>query len=433
MSRIEIQVEDAGSYDVIVVGGGLSGVCAAVASARNGARTLLAEALPYVGGNGVIGLPISSYRAANYGRPIVGGIPLELLEGLRKRGAVGESYGGEDWQPVDCEALQIELTHLLDEAGVELLTHSPLLAAEREGRKLRAATFYSKDRPLRYEAAAFIDASGDANLAGSAGLPTPMGRERDGKTQPMTMMFTLGGVDLARVPDLGAVKEVWERLRVERGGWLNPRSAICEPNPIPGKPGVISLNVTRIIVEKGTDSRVLTMAEKEGRYQVEEFVEQFLRPHIPGYEKCFITQIGCRVGVRETRRIVGLYELQKEDLIGQRRFEDAVACNSYPVDIHSPDGGTSHFELGDFPDGAYYTLPYRCLVAKDADNLWAAGRCLSASHEALSAVRVLSAAMATGEAAGTAAALCAREGCAAGDLDMGHLRSTLRAQGAIVE
>ena len=427
--------EEAGQYDVLVVGGGLSGCCAAIAAARSGSKTLLTEALPYIGGNGVTGLPISSFRAANDEKLVVRGIPLELMLRLKKKRAISDAVEKTDWLSIDCERLQIELTHMLDEAGVEILTHSPLLSVEREERKLKAAYFHSKDGLLRYEAKLFIDASGDAQLANLAGFPTPMGRQRDNKTQPMTLIFSLGGIDEERMLSWDKVTAKWEELRAQRGGWLNPRlgPALSGGFRIPGKPGVWSFNVTRIIVEKGTDSRLLSQAEKIGRYQVEEFVESFLRPYIAGYEKCYVAQIAGRVGVRETRRIVGRYELQKDDLVTQRKFPDAIACNSYPIDIHSPDGGSSQYEEGSFPDGAYYTIPYGCLVVRDADNLLACGRCLSASHEALSAVRVLSAAMATGEAAGTAAALCAQDGQIAAKVDPDLLRSRLRKQNAVVD
>ncbi len=419
---------------MLVVGGGLSGCCAAIASSRNGARTLVVESLPYIGGNGITGLPLSSFRATGSSRVIVGGIPLELVNRLKHRGAIDVEVEKDDWIFVDCEMLQIELTHMLDEARVEILTHSPLLSVECRDNRISAALFYSKDSLLRYESTVFIDASGDAQLARMAGLPTPMGRQRDGKTQSMTLMFTLGGIDEERMMPWMETIVRWEELRPIYQ-WRNPRSgpALSGGFPIPGKKGVWSFNVTRMFVDKGTDHRLLTKAEKEGRYQIEEFVEHFLRPHIPGYEKCYITQIACRVGVRETRRIVGLYELQEEDLISLRKFPDSIACNSYPVDIHSPDSGATKWEAKVFPVGGYYTIPYRSLVASGLENLLSCGRCLSASHEALSAVRVLSAAMATGEAAGTAAAMSVAQQKSPSSLDIQNLRRTLRNQRAIVD
>ena len=246
-------IEEAGKYDVLIVGGGLSGCCAAIAAARTGAKTLLAESLPYIGGNGTTGLPISSFRAANEQRLVVGGIPLELMQRLKKKGAFAADISQTDWLCIDAEQLQIELTHLFDEAGVEILTYAPLVSVERHERRLSAALFLSKDCLLRYEAKIFIDSTGDAQLAHLAGLPTPMGRQRDGKTQPMTLMFTLGGIDEEHVMPWGEAARKWEELRGERG-WLNPRTgpALSGPFPLPGKPGVWSFNVTRIIVDKGT-------------------------------------------------------------------------------------------------------------------------------------------------------------------------------------
>ncbi|QYY35447.1 FAD-dependent oxidoreductase [Ruficoccus sp. ZRK36] len=430
---IPMEMEEAGQYDVIVVGGGLAGCVAAVASARNGARTLLAEAMPYLGGNSTTGLPLATFRTAHAPELAVAGIPLELMDRLSKRGAFTRDVREEDWLPVDCEALQIELTHLLDEAGVELITHAPLLHLGREDGHLRVADFYSKDGVLRTRAKCFVDASGDAQVARLAGLPTPMGRQRDGKTQAMTLVFTLGGVAKEKM-SWDEIQQTWDRLRAEGKNWRNPRdgTALSGAQEVPGKPGVYMMNVTRILVDKGTDSRQLAQAEKEGRYQIEEFIEEFLRPHIRGYENCYLTQIGWKIGVRETRRIQGQYVLQAEDLTSCKVFDDAIACNSYPVDIHSPDGGATLYNHRFLPEGAYYTIPFRSLVAEGENNLLACGRCASASHEALAAVRVLPAAMATGQAAGTAAALaCDLPGVIDG-LDIAHLRETLAAQGAII-
>lgn len=429
---VSLPTRHAGDYDVIVAGGGLAGCCAALASARAGARTLLAEALPYFGGNGLLGLPLSSYNAAFSDQRVVGGIPWEIHQRLAARGAIEPWTGNpEDWQLIDCELLQIELARLFDEAGVALLSHSPLLAVEKRGRLLAEAVFFDRETPLRYGAKTFVDCTGDAQLAALAGLPVRMGRQSDGKTQPMTMTFQLGGVDGARIPSWGEVNRLWRELGA-KSPWLNPRNGGCPASRVPGKPGVYFFNVTRILVAKGTDHLLLTEAEKIGRYQIDEYVERFLRPHVPGFEHCYLTQIGQRVGVRETRRIAGLHELAAEELASLTRFPDAVACNSYPVDIHSPDGGSTRFEHGKFAPGDYYTIPYRSLVAADADNLLAAGRCLSATHEALAAVRVLSAAMATGEAAGAAAALCARDSISPAGLDPRVLRDHLIANGAIV-
>jgi hypothetical protein len=427
-----------GEFDVIVVGGGLAGCCAAIGAARAGAKTLLAEAMAFVGGNGTTGLPITTFCASHAKPPvIVGGVARELIERVREKGGFNSDPERDDWMEVDCDRLEIALTHLLDEAGVTLLCHAPLLSVQRSGPKLTHAVFLGQDEPAAYAGECFVDCSGGAAVALKAGLETPMGRARDGRTQPMTLTFTVAGIDrpcFEAANGCAGLGPRWAALR-EKEPIRNPRlpSALSCPTFIPGRVGEASFNVTRIIVEKGTDALQLTNAEREGRYQIEEFVDRFLRPHVPGFGNCWLSRIAQRVGVRETRRIVGEYEIQKDDLLCCRKFADSVACNSYPVDIHNPTGGDSRYEIESIPPGGYYTIPYRALVAKGVENLLAAGRCISASHEALGAVRVLSCAMPTGQAAGVAAALIAAGGGAARNLSVQKLRSVLREQRAIVE
>ncbi len=436
----EVEVRD--TFDVIVVGGGLSGTCAAIASARLGAKTLLAESLPFIGGNGTIGLPMTSFRAYTYKHPhrgtvVVKGIPLEILDRLRERGGIAGDPAETNWMDYDSDLMGLVITDMVEESGVHLLCHAPLMAAPRTDTAITHAVFLGKDEKIAHEGTCFVDASGDAALAYKAGLDCPMGRARDGKTQPLTMIFTVSNVDqeaFKAADGYALMRKEWDRVR-ETTELLNPRTgkALSGPIWLPSRPDHVSFNVTRILVEKGTDSHLLTEAEIIGRRQVEEFMEKLLRPFIPGFENCALDRVAHRVGVRETRRVRGEYELTDTDLIECTKFPDAVACNSYPVDIHSPTGGDTEYQTKSMPEGGYYTVPYRSLVAKEIDNLLAAGRCLSATHEGISAVRVNSCAMPTGQAAGTAAALCAQQSVPARELDSELLRDTLRQHGAIVD
>ncbi|MCF7847761.1 MAG: FAD-dependent oxidoreductase [Kiritimatiellales bacterium] len=424
-------------YDVMVIGGGLAGICAALAAARGGAKTLLAESLPYIGGNATTGLPLSTFRTRNSPPVVVGGIPREIVEAVRALGGVSSDPAQTNWTRINGDLLQLALTQLLDDAGVTLLCHSPLIHAIRNEQRITHAAFCGPGQCAAYSARYFVDASGDAALAEKAGLHPVMGRARDGNTQPMTLTFDVGGIDQERFQTAGGgalMCRRFEELRQEMK-WRNPRQGphLSFPNFIPGRPGYASFNVTRILVHKGTDSRQLTAAEREGRYQVAEFLFRFLKPHIPGFEGAWLARIAHRVGVRETRRIQGEYELQAQDLLSCTKFDDSIACNAYPIDIHSPDGGSSDYHADIMKPGQYYTIPYRALVARNISNLLAAGRCISATHEALAAVRVFGCAMPVGEAAGTAAALCAAKGCAARDLGRDQLRRLLKANGAIID
>ena len=448
LPKTEIPVR--GEFDVMVIGGGFAGICAAIAASRCGATTLLCEQLPFVGGNASTGLPMTTLRASGEhqeGEPlpiVVKGITLEIMENLAARGAGDNGFATQSWLSFDPDVFQLVVNRMLREANVTLLCHSHLQTVIRQGETIQAAVFLGNDGLFAYRGKSFVDASGDAVVARHAGLKVHKGRERDQKTQPMTLIFSVGNVDVARYLEAGGpvlIKQEWTKLG-KQIPLCNPRSAaaLSSHMEIPGRKGDLSFNVTRVIVDKGTDPLVLSQAEQDGRFQVEEFLEKLLKPRIPGFESSYISKIAHRIGVRETYRIDGEYVLSTEDVRSYRHFEDGIACNSYPIDIHSPTNGNSSYNLKDLvvgdpveeAAGNYYTVPYRSLVAKGVDNLWAAGRCASASHEALGAIRVNGCAGPTGQAAGTAAALCASNHVKAKDLDPDLLRSTLVENGSFV-
>ena len=185
----------------------------------------------------------------------------------------------------------------------------------------------------------------------------------------------------------------------------------------PSRVGERASNVTRVLHADGADAHSLSKAEVEGRMQAWEFLNRFLHPHIPGFEHAYISWTTAKVGVRETRRIVGEYVLTRDDIWNFVKFPDAILCGSYPIDIHSPTDDQTEYPENHFYGGKYWTVPYRSLVPLKIDNLLVAGRCLSATHEALSAVRVMANTIAMGEAAGYAAALCLKNRVTARELD----------------
>jgi hypothetical protein len=195
-------------------------------------------------------------------------------------------------------------------------------------------------------------------------------------------------------------------------------------------PGEFIINMTRVLKHSALDAAGLTKAEIEGRRQCRE-VLAFLRNHIPGFENCKVAFTGPSIGVRESRKIVGMYKLAARDLLENRMFDDAIAMGGYPIDIHSPDGAkTTHMFL---KPGSWYSIPYRCLIAEQAENVLVAGRCISATHEALAALRVSPIVMAIGQAAGTAAAITAKTGRRVQDIDIDGLRAILKKDGAFLE
>lgn len=398
--------------DVLVLGGGPSGCAAAVAAARNGAGVLLVEQYGYLGGMGTAG-GVNVFMSFTH----IGGVFREVMARLAE-------CGGRRGAQFDPEMLKVALDDMVLESGVKLLLHTkgigvltepsatPTGTLQRAGwRRVRGVVIDNKSGTQLAKAKVYIDATGDGDLAAYAGAPYEMGREGDRLTQPMTMMFRLGGCE-------------WT------GGGIAGNPALADfhmsmynlPNP-----GEVLVNMTRVSGLLGVSGEDMTQAEIEGRRQVREAVE-LLRKSVPGMENAFLIATPGQIGVRETRRITGAKVIDEDDLMEGREFADVIARSSYGIDIHNPDGKGARILRPQQP----YNIPYRTLIPRGLSNLYVTGRCISATHEAMSAIRVQPTCYALGEAAGTAAALCVRHEC--GPWDMGpylkELQTTLIRQGA---
>lgn len=414
------------NYDIAVIGGGFSGCAAALAAARNGASVILIERINALGGAPATMFVNPFMRNAT----IIGedtestqlsqGIFKELVGELRARGAMF----GNSFNP---EYLKLILNRKMREAGVDLLFNSYFVSASRTGGSITEITVANKSGLVRVGAKIFIDCTGDADVAFSAGFPTRHGRPGDGLCQPMTLCFLIGNVDTATFDsELPNVVKLWLEEK-KSGNIKNPMDGImlfhtCFPD-------IIQLNATRIVKRDPVDCFDITEADIEAREQMFELLE-FLRKRLPSCAKADILASAVQTGVRESRMIDGEYTITSEELVACARFPDAIAAGNYDIDIHNPEGsGTSHYF---FPKGEYYTIPYRALIPKGAKNLLVAGRCISATHEAQASVRIMPIVCTLGEAAGTAAALAAASGLPVAEINTEQLRETLRAQGAFL-
>jgi len=449
-------------YDVIVVGGGPAGTVASIAAAREGVRVACIERYGFLGGTLTAAMvaPIMGFHAGE--RQVVRGIPQEIVDRLVALDASpGHVPDPIDFcytvTPFDYEGLKRVLMEMAVEAGVELWLHTIFLeAAAAEGR-VEAVRVWQKDGIKTLRAPLFIDASGDADLVTAMGLPVVTGRERDGQTQPMTLMFRLGGVNwndvmaylAAHDAELQHGQGVHSRIDIEwlrrlpargfagftalvaqareRGEWKVPRDRILAFEGV--RPGEAVVNTTRVLGTLGTVGGDLARAEIEGRRQAYQVVD-FLRGRVPGFAAAYLLETPAQIGVRETRRIIGEYVLTQDDILAGRKFADAVACGAYPIDLHDP--VSARLVARRLPPGEFYTIPYRSLLPRGGENILAAGRCISATHEAFAAFRVSAIVMAIAQAAGTAAALALQGAISPRDLSSEVLRTRLREQGAFI-
>ncbi|HKQ62162.1 MAG TPA: FAD-dependent oxidoreductase, partial [Candidatus Polarisedimenticolaceae bacterium] len=443
--------------DVLVIGGGPAGIGAAVASARNGASTILVERYGFLGGNATAALvmPFMSFHtqqpqaegqgAASLlptdhgdGRPVIGGVVEQLVERLvAAGGALRASRATGYTVPFDPETLKLVALDLLDDAGVSFLFHALASDVLVERQVVHGVVFETKSGPLVIRARVVVDCTGDGDVAARAGAPFDLGREDDGLVQPMTLMFRM--TEFERSAFEGYVREHPDQWRGVHGLWDLVRQATAAGElELPREDVLlfatphereVSVNSTRVTHVLGTDAWDLSAAEWQSRQQMRQLVA-FLRRYVPGFARSYLVQSGATVGVRETRRIRGDYQLTAADVLAARKFPDAIASSAYPIDIHNPDG--SGTLLRRLPPGESYDVPLRCLVPRQVEWLLVAGRCISGTHEAHSSYRVMPVAIALGQAAGACAALAVREGSPPRQVTAARVQAALISQGALI-
>jgi FAD-dependent oxidoreductase family protein len=431
-----------GAFDVVVVGSGSAGSPAAIAAARTGARTLLLEKLPFLGGNStaVLDTFYGFWTPGQQPHTIVSGIGDDVVTELRRLGPVVErpnTYGAGTGVTYLAEHLKVAWERLVLDAGVRVLLHSFVQDVEVRDGRVAALLVATKAGLRRVEGRTFVDASGDADLCAFAGF----GYEQAGDLAPaqtLTTTFRMGGVDLARrrTIDKNGLHALM-REAAESGDYALPRREGSDHiTPTAGVTATVMTRVPHVrregdAVVNATDPEVLTAAEIEGRRQALEYA-RFLTDRVPGYERASLIGLSTQIGLRETRRVHGDVRLDRDDVLSARQFDDQVGLCGAPIeDHHGGEGEGTTWEY--LPPGAAVGIPLGSLVVRDSTNTLVAGRCFSATHSAHASVRSMAQCMAMGQAAGTAAALAARGNGAVRTVPATALRDRLRQDGATLE
>lgn len=446
-------------YDVIVVGGGVSGSHAAIASAKTGAKTLLIEQFGFLGGSlTAMGVgPMMTFHNKS-GRQLVFGSPNDMVNRLIEKGAspghILDSTGYcSTVTPFDAEMLKVTLEDMVVEAGAEILYHTRLIDIAQDGNKIKSVFIHNKGGIQEIPAKIFIDASGDSEMVKLSGVPFTEGRPGDGKSQPMTTNIKVGNVDTKklreyminnwdqfdadeRAEDKAEVLKRTKRISTwgfydlwnaakAKGEVTIPRDNVLffETNT----EGEFIFNTSRVLGFNPVNPFDLSKAETLGRKQCVE-IYKFLKKYAPGFENATFVSTAPHIGVRESRHPLAKKVLVSDDLVNEVRFKEVIAVGGYPIDIHSPDGGnTDSVHLN--AEGAYY-IPKDSLLVNEVENLVLSGRAIGADHHASAAVRVTPIAMAIGQGAGTLAALSVLNNVSPEELDYSKLEAKLKEHGA---
>ena len=431
-------------YNVVIAGGGPAGTAAAIAAARSGSRTLLIEQEGFLGGMATLGSVPAFGPYTNGETDLIGGIGREILEELKLDGYESPFYDrkpdrieGLDWHPIDPERLKLVLDRLVSRSGCQVLFHTAVTEVECEGGHVKAIRVFHKGGFEWIHADYFIDCTGDGDLAAMAGAGWDYGDE-NGRVQAGTLCFRVAGVDTGRFMEYVRRENENGNLSVATA---KARQDGCFPEgetKVGGMSlqadGIAGLNFGHVYHLNPLDPWDMSRGEMEARAKLPELIS-FLQTYVPGMEHCVLTASGPHLGVRESRRIRGHYLLTYQDYLRRADFPDSIAYYSYPVDLHAavPEEGQEKERLYQdtkYRNGESYGIPYRCLVPEGIGNLAVAGRIISADRSMMASVRIMSACFATGQAAGTAAAVAVQDGSkkSFAEIDVGEIRRRLREQ-----
>ena len=422
-----------GEYDVVVCGGGPAGFIAAIAAARNGARTALVERYGFLGAMATMGYvnPVSVFTYND--SQVVGGIPWEFVQKLENMG------GGFIEKPLGNVAFEQEHYKLLAqrmtlEAGVDLYMHSYLSGCVMDGGRIAQIVIENKNGTEALSSKVFIDCTGDGDLAALASVE--MQPDEGAPLQPLSSYFILGGVDL----DTPMMQEaIRHNKQGENCHCLPVREKLLERKEelgIPefggpwfcrtGQDGVVTVNMTRT-AGNAIDNRDFVRAEcvlREDAFRM----AALLKDNFDEFKDSYLIAVSVQGGIRETRRIKGVHTITADEYVTAYHYHDSIARGAHPIDVHVASGPAQNITFLKTP--AY--VPYRALIAPTHSNLIVAGRCLSADKKAFASLRVQASCMDMGQAAGTAAAMAAISGLPVQEVNTELLVAKLREQGSII-
>jgi len=408
-------------YDVIVAGSGPAGIGAAIMAGRQGAKTLIVESLGRVGGISTSGM--MSHFTGNVGNKLYH----EVLQKAAEKNVFNQ---GVKTHTIDPELLTLTYIEMLEEAKVDILLYTTVCDVMMEENTLKGIICHNKDGFCAFYAKVVIDATGDGDVAYKSGVPYTLGRERDGKMQPATLMFKVGGVDMERAVFPGS----FETLVPTEKGELQTLAKEKLPSPAGHVllyqstiPGIVTCNMTNVTDIDGTKTEDLTHAEIICRKQMPEIVK-FLREYVPGYENCYVIGSASLIGIRETRHFEGVKKITEAEIAEAVRHDDYVVYDAYfNFDVHNITGSGLD-KTGcqkKFTQKNGYTIPYGCLVPREIDGLLLSGRNISGTHMAHSNFRAMPICMGTGEAAGVAAALAVAQNKTPRELDVKEIQAKI--------